>query len=118
MYNQQDWAPDHVRDLIQERFEKNSAATTSFSLDDAFSDADDSDPNYVFSSIVIRTELARAVSYSQEGKESGDGEESSGVDATGDTSEPLPGPSLLVFRFRITLRESHHSAAGIFRAPP
>ncbi|KAF8482040.1 rab-GTPase-TBC domain-containing protein [Russula ochroleuca] len=94
MYNQQDWAPDHVRDLIQERFEKNSAATTSFSLDDAFSDADDSDPNYAFSSIVIRTELARAVSYSQEGKESGDGEESSGVDATGDTSEPLPGPSL------------------------
>ncbi|KAI0001711.1 hypothetical protein BJV77DRAFT_969311 [Russula vinacea] len=84
MYNQQDWAPDHVRDLIQERFEKNSATTTSFSFDDAFSEADDSDPNYAFSSIVIRTELARAVSYSQEGEESGDAEE----------SEPLPGPSL------------------------
>ena len=98
MYNQQDWAPDHVRDLIQERFEKNSATTTSFSFDDAFSEADDSDPNYAFSSIVIRTELARAVSYSQEGEESGDAEESSGVDATGGTREPLPGPSLLVFR--------------------
>jgi hypothetical protein len=98
MHDQQDWAPDHVRDLIQERFEKNPATTTSFSFDDAFSDADDSDPSYAFSSIVIRTELARAVSYSQESEDSGDAEESSGVDATGGTRESLPGPSLLVFR--------------------
>jgi TBC1 domain family member 14 len=100
MHNQHDWPPDQVRDFIQERLEKNSAATTPFSFDDAFSDADDSDTNYAFSSIVIRADLARAVSYSQEGKELGDAEESSGVDAAGDASEP--GLSLLVFGFPVT----------------
>ena len=96
MHDQHDWAPDHVRDFIQERFEKSSTATTSFPFDDAFSEADDSDPSYAFSSIVIRADLARAVSHSQEGKEVEGAEESSGVDATGDTKEPL---SLSVFGF-------------------
>src|SRR6266852_3975413 len=62
MYNDQDWAADHVRDIIQERLEKTPAATTSFSFDDAFSDADDGQANYAFSSVVIRADLARAVS--------------------------------------------------------
>lgn len=104
MYNQHDWASDQVQDFIQERLEKNPTATTSFSFDDAFSDADDSDPNYAFSSIVIRADLARAVSYSQEGKEVGDAEEPSDVDATGDTREP--GLSLSVFGFSVTTRAS------------
>jgi hypothetical protein len=113
MYNQQhDWTPDHVQDFIQERFEKDPSATMAFTFDDAFSDADDSDPKYAFSSVVIRADLAQAVSYSQEGKPRG-AEESSGVDATG---EPLPGPSLSVFGFLVTLREPHHSV-GILLAP-
>jgi hypothetical protein len=116
MYDQHDWTPDHVRDIIQERFEKNSAGTTSFSFDDAFSDADDSNPNYAFSSIVIRADLAQAVSSSQEGKELRGAEEPSGADATGDKREPLPRLSLSVFGFVVTLREPHHSA-GIVRAP-
>lgn len=102
MYNQHDWASDQVQDLIQESLEKNPAATTSFSFDDAFSDDDDSNPNYAFSSIVIRADLARAVSHSQEGNELGDAEELSGVDAAGDAGEP--GLSLLVFGFPVTTR--------------
>lgn len=98
MYNDQDWAPDHVRDIIQEHLEKAPATTTSFSFDDAFSDADDSDPNYAFSPVVIRADLARAVSYSQEDKEQGGTEESSG-----DTRDPLPGLSVFVFGFPLPL---------------
>jgi hypothetical protein len=111
MHNQHDWPPDQVRDFIQERLEKNAAAATPFSFDDAFSDADDSDTNYAFSSIVIRADLARAVSYSQDGKEPGDAEESSGVDAAGDAKEP--GLSLLVFGFSVTTR-----ASPLFRDVP
>ena len=106
MYNEQDWAPNHVRDSIQERLEKTPAATTSFSLDDAFSesDADDSHATYAFSSVVIRADLARTVSYSQADKEQDVAEESSGADATEDTREPLPGLSVFVFGFPVTLR--------------
>jgi len=103
MYNEQDWAPNHVRDIIQERL-KTPATTTSLSLDDAFSDADDSQANYPFSSVVIRADLARAVSYSQEDKEQDGVEESSGADATEDTRGPLPGLSVFVFGFPVTLR--------------
>lgn len=99
MYDEQDWAPNHVRDIIQERLEKTPATTTSFSLDDAFAEDDDNHANYAFSSVVIRADLARAVSYSQEDKEQ-DGAESSGVDATEDTREPLPGLSVFVFGFQ------------------
>jgi TBC1 domain family member 14 len=107
MYNDQDWAPDHVRDIVQERLEKTPATTTSFSFDDAFSDADDSGANYAFSSVVIRADLARAVSYSQEDKEQDGAEESSGADAREDTREPLPGLSVFVFGFPVTLRISN-----------
>ena len=93
MYNEQDWAPNHVRDIIQERLEKTPATTTSLSLDDAFSDGDDSHANYAFSSVVIRADLARATSHSQEDKVQDGAEESSGVDATEDTREPLSGLS-------------------------
>lgn len=104
MYNEQDWAPNHVRDIIQERLEKTPATTTSFSLDDAFSDTDDSHATYAFSSVVIRADLARAVSYSQEGKEQDGAEESSGADATEDTRGPLPGLSVFVFGCPVTPR--------------
>ena len=104
MHNEQDdWAPDHVRDIIQERLEKTQATTTSFSFDDAFSEADDSDANYAFSSVVIRADLARAVSYSQEDKEQDGAEESYGADATEDAREPLPGLSVFLFAFPIML---------------
>jgi hypothetical protein len=105
MHNEQDWAPNHVRDIIQERLEKTPTTTTSFSLDDAFSDADDSHANYAFSSVVIRADLAQAVSYSQEDKEQDGAEESSGADATEDTREPLPGPS--VFAFGLPCNATH-----------
>lgn len=95
MHNEQDWAPNHVQDIIQERLDKTPTTTTSFSLDDAFSDVDDSHANYAFSSVVIRADLARAVSYSQEDEEQDGAEETSGADATEDTSEPLPGPDTL-----------------------
>lgn len=104
MYNEQDdWAPNHVQDIIQERLEKTQATTTSFSFDDAFSEADDSDANYAFSSVVIRADLARAVSYSQEGKEQDGAEEPSGADTTEDARESLPGLSVFLFGFSITL---------------
>ena len=93
MYNEQNWATDHVRDIIQERLEKTPATTTSLSLDDAFSDGDDSHANYAFSSVVIRADLARAVSYSQEDNEQDGVEESSGAGITEDTRGPLPGLS-------------------------
>ncbi|KAH9968645.1 rab-GTPase-TBC domain-containing protein [Russula dissimulans] len=73
--------------------EKISAATTSFSLDDAFSDDDDIDPNLEFSSIAIRADLARTISYSQEDEGFRDAEEPPDIDAAGDTEKPLPGPS-------------------------
>lgn len=106
MYNDQDWAPNHVRDIIQERLEKTPATTTSFSLDDAFSDTDDTHANYAFSSVVIRADLA--LSYSQEDKEQDGAEGSSGADATEDTGEPLPGLSAFVFGFPVTLRIPNH----------
>ncbi|KAI0278165.1 rab-GTPase-TBC domain-containing protein [Russula aff. rugulosa BPL654] len=89
MYNDKDWATDHVRDIIQERLEKTSA-TTPFSFDDAFSDGDDSHADYAFSPVDIRADLARAVSYSQEDNEQDGAEESSCADVTEDTREPLP----------------------------
>jgi TBC1 domain family member 14 len=104
MYNDQDWAPNHVRDIIQERLEKPPATATSFSFDDAFSDADDSGTNYAFSSVVIRADLERAASYSQEDKEQDGTEESFGAVATEDTREPLPVLSVFVFGFPVTLR--------------
>jgi hypothetical protein len=94
MYNDQDWATDHVRDIIKERLEKSPATTTPFSFDDAFSDADDSHTNYAFSPVDIRADLARAVSYPQE---EGGAEEPFGPDATEDAREPLPGLSVSVF---------------------
>jgi len=97
--------------------EKNSAATPSFSLDDVFSDDDDMDPNLEFSSVAIRADLARAVSYSQVDEGFGDAEEPSDIDATGDIEKPLPGPSSLVCGIPVTLREPHRSV-GIYRAPP
>jgi hypothetical protein len=103
MYNDQDRATDHVRDIIQERLEKTSPRTTSFSFDDAFSDADDSHANYAFSPVDIRADLARAVSYSQEDNEQDGTEGSSGADTTEDTREPLPGLSLFVFGFLVML---------------
>lgn len=103
MYNDQHWATDDVRDIIQERLEKTSATTTPFSFDDAFSDADDSHANYAFSPVDIRADLARAVSYSQEENEQDGAEESSGADTTEDTREPLPALSSSVFGFPATL---------------
>ena len=103
MYNDKDWATDHVRDIIQERLEKTSA-TTPFSFDDAFSDGDDSHADYAFSPVDIRADLARAVSYSQEDNEQDGVEESSGADATEDTREPHPRLPLFVFGFLVTLR--------------
>jgi hypothetical protein len=97
--------------------EKISAATTSFSLDDAFSDDDDIDPNLEFSSIAIRADLARTISYSQEDEGFRDAEEPPDIDAAGDTEKPLPGPSSLVCGIPVTLREPHCSV-GIFRALP
>ncbi|KAH9997748.1 rab-GTPase-TBC domain-containing protein [Russula compacta] len=78
---QHDGDASDVQDFVRERerVEKNQA---SFSLDDAFSDADDIDPSYEFSSIAIRADLARAVS---ETEQPGDVE---------DTEEPLSGLSL------------------------
>ncbi|KAI9512492.1 rab-GTPase-TBC domain-containing protein [Russula earlei] len=64
----------------------------SFSLDDAFSDTDDNDPSIEFSSIAIRADLARAVSYSQVNEGLGDAEELPYLDAAGDTTESLPEP--------------------------
>ena len=89
---------------VQERecVEENQA---SFSLDDAFSDGDDIDPSYEFSSIAIRADLARAVS---ETEHPGDAEESPNVNGAGDIEEPLSGLSLLVCGFLVTLREPHH----------
>ncbi len=106
------------RDLIQERLEKKPTTTTSFAFDDAFSDADDGNANYTLSSIVIRADLARAVSHSQEGKEQESTSESSatGADAMEDTTESLPRVSMFVFGLPVILRGPHHSA-GIFRAP-
>ena len=105
MYNDQEWATDHVGDIIQERLEKTPSATaTSFSFDDAFSDADDSHASYAFSPVDIRADLARAVSYSQEDKGQDGAEGSSGVDATADTREPFPGLSVFIFGFRVKLR--------------
>lgn len=112
MYNDQDWASNHVRDIIQERLEKTPAATTSFSFDDAFSDADDRDANYAFSSVVIRADLARAVSYSQEDKEQDGVEDSSSAYTTEDTREPLPGLSVFVFGFPVTLRIPNQLCRG------
>ena len=97
MHNEQDWAPENVRDLVQEHFEKNTTTTTSFSFDDAFSDADDGDANYALSSFVIRADLARAISHSQEGKEQEGAGESSGTGATEGTREPSPELSVFVF---------------------
>jgi TBC1 domain family member 14 len=101
MYNEQDWAPENIRDLVQGHFEKNSATSTSFAFDDAFSDADDSEANYALSSIVIRADLARTISYSQEGKVQEGADESSGTDATEDTGEPSPGLFVFVFSVRL-----------------
>jgi hypothetical protein len=112
MYNDEDWASNHVRDIIQEHLEKTPAATASFSFDDAFSDAEDRDANYAFSSVVIRADLARVVSYSQEDKEQDGAEESSSADATVDTREPLPGLSVFVFGFPVILRIPNQPCRG------
>ena len=82
---QQLWAAD------EERVGKNPLAPTPFDLDDdAFADGDDNDPNYKFSSITIRAELARAIS-SHEIPTSI--EKSLDADAARETSEPHAGIS-------------------------
>ena len=86
------WVADDKQVTFQEPDIKNPEAPTPFHLDDddAFADGDDNDPNYEFSSTVIRTELARAVS----SFEISTGiEKSLDADAVGETSETHVGIS-------------------------
>ena len=94
MDGQQLWAADDKRVIFQEHDGKTPVPPTHFHLDDdAFADGDDDDDNYEFSSTVIRTELARAVS-SHEIPTSI--EKSLDADAPGKTSESHARISLLV----------------------
>ena len=102
MYNQHDWAVEDDQSFVQENVEKSPPVTTPFSLDDAFSDTDDTDPNYEFSSIAIRADLARAIPSSQGDEELAGPEESPDVGAMGDTSEILPGSSSSVSDVLVT----------------
>ena len=102
MYNQHDWAVEDDQSSVKENVEKSPPVTTPFSLDDAFSDADDTDPNYEFSSIAIRADLARAIPSSQGDEELAGAEESPDVGVMGDTSEILPGPSSSVSGVLVT----------------
>ena len=112
MYNQHDWAVDDDQGSIKETVEEYPPGATSFSVDDAFSDADDGDPNLEFSSVAIRADLA--ASYSRESEEPVDAGESPDVGATGDTTEPPAGPSSSVCGMPVIPREPHHST-GIFQ---
>jgi hypothetical protein len=106
MHNQHDWAVDDDQDCVKESVEEHSPGATSFSVDDAFSDTDDSDPNLEFSSNAIRADLARAASYSQESEELADAEESPDVGVTGDPRESPTGPCSSVCRMPVTPRAS------------
>jgi hypothetical protein len=64
----------------QERIAKPPSESTSFDLDDAFSDGEDSEPQYELSLTAIRADLARAVSSSQEDEVPGSAEESLDID--------------------------------------
>jgi hypothetical protein len=93
MDSQQLWAADDKQGISQEHNGKPPAAPTPFDLDDdAFADGDDNDSNYEFSSTVIRTELARAVS----SHEIPTIEKSLDADAAGETTESHAGISLSV----------------------
>jgi len=116
MHNQHDWAVDDDQDSVKETVEEHLPGATSFSVDDAFSDADDSDPNLEFSSVAIRADLARTASYSRESEELADAEELPDVGVTGGTREPPAGPSSSVCGMPVTPREPHHSA-GTFQTP-
>jgi hypothetical protein len=52
--------------IVQERVGKPPPESTSFYVDDAFSDSEDVEPHYELSLAAIRADLARAVSFSQE----------------------------------------------------
>jgi hypothetical protein len=108
MYSQNDWAVEDDQGFVKEPVEKSLPGTTSFSVDDAFSDTDDTEPNYEFSSIIIRADLARAVSSSQDDKEQAGAEDAFDVDAMGDTREVLAGPSSSVCSILVSPREPHH----------
>jgi hypothetical protein len=114
MYNQHDWAADDDQDPIKEPVEEYPPGAASFSVDDAFSDADDSDPNLEFSSLAIRADLVRAASYSRESEELAEAEESPDVGDTGGTRGPPAEPSSSVCACLITPSEPHHSA-GTFQ---
>ena len=116
MYNQHDWAVDDGQDSVKEPVEKYLPGTTSFSVDDAFSDTDDVGPNLEFSSVAIRADLARAVSYSRESEDFADAEESPDVGDIGDTGEHPAEPSPSVSGIPAIPRDSHHSAE-LFRTP-
>ena len=84
------WADDK-QVILQEQDGKTPAAPASFHLDDdAFADGDDDDLNYEFSSTVVRTELARAVSSHEIPRNI---ENSLDADAAGETSESHAGIS-------------------------
>jgi hypothetical protein len=110
MYNQNDWAGDPDELFVKGPAENSPPGTTTFSVDDAFSDADDIDPSLEFSSVAIRVDLARAASYSRESEELAVAEESLGVGATGDTRELPARSSSSVCGIPVTLPEPHQSA--------
>ena len=118
MYNhQRDWAEDDDQ-TIKEHVEKILPGTIPFSLDDAFSETDDIDPNIEFSSVSIRADLARAASYSQDQELAGVEESGVGPTGDGDTAEHPAGPSSSVCGILVARREPHHSTGIlIFRAP-
>lgn len=95
MDGQQMWAADDAQVTFQEHVGKTPPAPTSFYLDDddAFADGDDNDPNFEFSSTLIRAELARAVSPPQRDEMPTSIEKSLDADATGEKSEPDAGIS-------------------------
>jgi hypothetical protein len=95
MDSQQLWAADDKQVIFQEHDGKTPPLPTPFHLDDdddAFADGDDNDSDYEFSSTVIRTELARAVS----SHEVPTIEKSLEADAAGEANECPAGISLLV----------------------
>ncbi|KAI9460498.1 rab-GTPase-TBC domain-containing protein [Lactarius psammicola] len=94
MDGQQLWAADNEQVIFQEHVGKTPPAPTPFDLDDdAFADGDDNDPNYEFSSTVIRAELARAVSPPQQDEIPTSIEKSLDADTAGETSKPHTGIS-------------------------
>jgi hypothetical protein len=52
--------------IVQERVGKIPPESTSFYVDDAFSDSEDVEPHYELELATIRADLARAVTFSQE----------------------------------------------------